>query len=109
MECDKCGKYCKQKGRSTHRTEDEKKKLTKRLNIIEGQVRGINQMILDDRYCDDVLIQIAAVNKLDGIQNVNVNLLSNNMEVSYDESILNNEKIIQAVVDAGYTANVKEN
>ena len=63
MNCEKCGKCCKQNGRSTHRTEEEKKKLTKRLNIIEGQVRGVNQMIADDRYCADVLIQITAISK----------------------------------------------
>ncbi len=63
MSCEKCGKCCMQSGKSTHRTEEEKKNLTKRLNIIEGQVRGINQMIADDRYCDDVLIQIAAACK----------------------------------------------
>ena len=63
MNCEKCGKCNKINGKSTHRTEEEKKKLTKRLNIIEGQVRGVNQMIADDRYCDDVLIQIAAINK----------------------------------------------
>lgn len=49
-----------------------------------------------------------AVNKLDGVQNVNVNLLSNNMVVDYEETILDNEKIIQAVVKAGYGANVYE-
>lgn len=48
------------------------------------------------------------VNKLEGIQNVNVNLLSNNMVVYYDENILDNEKIIQAVVNAGYGASVHE-
>ena len=63
MDCEKCGKCCKQNGRNTHRTDEEKKNLTKRLNIIEGQIKGISQMITDDRYCDDVLIQIAAVNK----------------------------------------------
>ncbi len=47
-----------------------------------------------------------AVNKLNGVQNVNVNLLSNNMNVTYDENILDNEKIIQAVVNAGYGASV---
>lgn len=45
-----------------------------------------------------------AVNKLEGIKNVNVNLLSNNMTVEYDESKLNNETIIKAVIDAGYGA-----
>ena len=33
-----------------------------RLHRIEGQVRGIERMVEDDRYCIDVLTQIAAVN-----------------------------------------------
>jgi DNA-binding FrmR family transcriptional regulator len=35
--------------------------LAKRLHRIEGQVRGIERMILEDRYCIDVLTQVAAV------------------------------------------------
>ena len=62
MACEKCSK-CNLCGKSTHRTEDEKKDLNKRLNIIEGQIRGIKQMIDDDRYCSDVLIQLSAINK----------------------------------------------
>lgn len=50
-----------------------------------------------------------AVNRLEGVKNVNVNLLSNNMIVKYDENILDNDKIIKAVVDAGYGANVHKN
>lgn len=49
-----------------------------------------------------------AVNKLEGIKTVNVNLLSNNMTVEYDENALDNDKIINAVIDAGYGANVAE-
>lgn len=45
-----------------------------------------------------------AVEKLDGVKSVNVNLLSNNMVVEYEENKLDNEKIISAVVDAGYGA-----
>jgi DNA-binding FrmR family transcriptional regulator len=33
----------------------------KRLNRIEGQVRGIARMIEDDRYCIDIVTQISAV------------------------------------------------
>ena len=47
----------------THRTEEEKQYIKKRLNIVEGQIKGIKQMIDDDRYCDDVLTQLLAVNK----------------------------------------------
>jgi len=39
-----------------------KQRLVKRLHRIDGQVRGIERMIEDDRYCIDVLTQIAAVN-----------------------------------------------
>ena len=35
--------------------------LGKRLNRIEGQVRGIARMIEDDRYCVDILTQVTAV------------------------------------------------
>ena len=40
----------------------DKAELTKRLHRIEGQVRGIERMLDEDRYCIDVLTQIAAVN-----------------------------------------------
>lgn len=49
-----------------------------------------------------------AVCKLDGIQKVNVNLLSNNMIVEYDETILDDGKIVKAVIDAGYGANLSD-
>ncbi|HEV8250239.1 MAG TPA: metal-sensitive transcriptional regulator [Gaiellaceae bacterium] len=39
----------------------DKEALVKRLHRIEGQVRGIERMVEDDRYCIDVLTQIAAV------------------------------------------------
>ena len=48
-----------------------------------------------------------AVNKLDGIKKLNVNLLSNSMIVEFDENKLDNEKIIKAVIDAGYGASIQ--
>ena len=50
-----------------------------------------------------------AVKKLGGINNVNVNLLSNNMIVEYDEEKTNNETIIKSVIDAGYGASLSNN
>jgi DNA-binding FrmR family transcriptional regulator len=41
---------------------DDKAALIRRLHRIEGQVRGIERMVDDDRYCIDILTQIAAVN-----------------------------------------------
>jgi DNA-binding FrmR family transcriptional regulator len=40
----------------------DKELLVKRLHRIEGQVRGIERMVEDDRYCIDILTQVAAVN-----------------------------------------------
>lgn len=39
----------------------DKASLTKRLHRIEGQVRGIERMVEEDRYCIDILTQIGAV------------------------------------------------
>ena len=46
----------------THGYVDQKDALIKRLHRIEGQVRGIERMVDDERYCIDILTQIAAVN-----------------------------------------------
>ena len=39
----------------------DKEALVKRLHRIEGQVRGVEKMVEDDRYCIDILTQISAV------------------------------------------------
>ena len=55
IECGCCDKR-------TERSDEERKKLINRLNRIEGQIRGIKGMIESDAYCNDILIQSAAVN-----------------------------------------------
>jgi len=50
-----------EKRKHTYRSADNKKKVMNRLNRIEGQIKGIQKMIEEDRYCNDVLIQLAAV------------------------------------------------
>lgn len=42
---------------------DSKDALLNRLARVEGQVRGIRRMVEDDRYCIDVLTQVAAVER----------------------------------------------
>ena len=44
-----------------HGYASDKAALVKRLHRIEGQVRGIERMVEDDRYCIDILTQISAV------------------------------------------------
>ena len=43
-------------------SEEERKKLVNRLKRVEGQIRGIIRMLENDAYCNDILIQSAAVN-----------------------------------------------
>ncbi len=45
----------------TPRTRDEKIAVINRLKRIEGQVRGIQKMVEEDRYCVDILVQISAI------------------------------------------------
>ena len=49
--------------KKTVRDIDEKKKLINRLSRIEGQIRGIKNMVENDAYCVDILTQSTAVNK----------------------------------------------
>jgi len=42
---------------------DVKKKVTRRLKLIEGQVRGLQKMVDEEKYCVDVITQTSAVRK----------------------------------------------
>jgi len=73
VKCCCCGGDAKK----TERAEKDKKKLVNRLSRIEGQIRGIKKMIENDAYCNDVLIQSAAVGA--AINAFNRELLSNHI------------------------------
>jgi DNA-binding FrmR family transcriptional regulator len=46
---------------NTHGYSASKEQLLQRLRRVEGQVRGVERMVDDDRYCIDILTQISAV------------------------------------------------
>ena len=48
-------------GKKAHHSDKTKQQLSNRLSRIEGQIRGINKMVQEDVYCDDVLHQIFSV------------------------------------------------
>lgn len=56
----------------------DKEVLVTRLHRIEGQVRGIERMVEADRYCVDVLTQIAAVST--ALQNLALRILDDHVE-----------------------------
>ena len=74
------------------------KKLTKRINIVEGQVKGIKQMVIDDRYCGDILIQVAAINR--ALKSLSNEILKNHLTTCVVEDIKNEKlEVIDEVID----------
>lgn len=49
------------KEKKAHRGEVERKVLNNRINRIEGQLHGIKKMIQEDEECNDILVQLSAV------------------------------------------------
>ncbi len=47
----------------TNRSFNDKKIIKNRLNRIEGQINGVKKMVDDDRHCDEILIQLQAIDK----------------------------------------------
>jgi CsoR family transcriptional regulator, copper-sensing transcriptional repressor len=67
----------------------------KRLRRIEGQVRGLQRMISEDKYCIDILTQVSAVTK--ALQSVAIGLLEEHLS----------HCVSQAVLEGGDTATAK--
>lgn len=64
--------------KKTLRPTEERTKLIHRLNRIEGQIRGIKKMVEQDAYCNDILIQSAAVNA--AINSFNKDLIASHIK-----------------------------
>jgi DNA-binding FrmR family transcriptional regulator len=63
--------------RATHVPSETKAAISKRLRRIEGQVRGLQKMVDEGRYCADVLVQIASVQE--ALRSVGKLLLQNHL------------------------------
>ena len=86
------------KKKKKKRSESEKKIINNRLNRIEGQVRGVKKMIEEDRYCDDVLIQLSAIDK--SVKSLANHILENHMQTCVLKDLENgNYEIIDEVVN----------
>ena len=84
--------------RVKHRTLEEKKMLKTRLKTIEGQVRGVSGMIDDDRYCDEVLIQLSAISK--SIKSLGNEILKTHLTTCVVDDIKDDKlEIIDEVMD----------
>lgn len=66
---------------------DQKNKLIRRLKIIEGQVRGLQNMVEKDAYCIDVITQSSAIKQ--AISNIEDVLLENHLSTCVVDQIRN--------------------
>lgn len=88
-----CGCGAKQKQRETK----EKKDLMNRLKRIEGQVRGIENMVEKDAYCTDILVQVSAVTS--ALNSFNKALLAEHLRTCVAEDIRNGkDEVIDELV-----------
>ncbi|KGX92839.1 transcriptional regulator [Pontibacillus halophilus JSM 076056 = DSM 19796] len=71
------------------RSDEEKQQINNRLKRIEGQVRGIQKMVEDDRYCVDTLVQISAIKN--AIDKVGYSLLERHTHHCVANAIHNGE------------------
>lgn len=80
---------CKQK----YRLETEERDLLNRLNRIEGQIRGIKNMVEEGRYCVDILTQVSAIQA--ALNSFNKILLSSHIKSCVVEDIRSgNEEVV---------------
>ncbi len=89
---------CNNNNKIKIRTEEEKKNINVRINRIIGSLNGIKQMIDENRYCDDVLIQLSAIDK--SIKSLANLILDNHMHSCFIDNIKEgNYEVIDEVVD----------
>ena len=89
---DKCHK------KKTVRSDDEKKKITNRINRISGQLTAINKMIQNDEYCNDILIQLSAIEN--SVKSLSNHVLENHLySCVYNDLEKGNLSIVDELVD----------
>lgn len=71
--------------KATPRGEGEKKQLKNRLNRMAGQLNGIGKMLDENRYCGDILVQVAAVES--ALQSFGYLILQEHMETCVVEEV----------------------
>lgn len=67
------------------RSQEELKSLTNRLSRIEGQVRGLKDMLQRDAYCPDILVQVSAVSA--ALNSFSKELLSSHIRTCVSDGI----------------------
>jgi DNA-binding FrmR family transcriptional regulator len=82
----------------------DKRDLIRRLHRIEGQVRGIERMVEDDRYCIDVLTQISAVST--ALESLAFRVLDDHVQHCVKDALASGDEIAAAEKSAELLAAV---
>ena len=77
--------------------DDVKTRNLKRLRRIEGQVRGIQKMVSEDRYCADILTQVSSINE--ALRAVSRELMRNHLKHCATEAIRSDDARANAMYD----------
>ena len=88
--------------------ENTKKKAIRRLKIVEGQVRGLQRMVEDEKYCIDIINQSSAVKEaLSGVEDL---MLENHLSTHVVEQMKagKNQKAIQEIMSVYKLAQKKQ-
>ena len=84
--------------KTTERSEEERKKLIARLNRIEGQIRGLKNMVETDAYCNDILTQAAAATS--ALNGFSKEVLARHMHTCVADDIRKgNDEVIDELMD----------
>ncbi|HEX6590129.1 MAG TPA: metal-sensitive transcriptional regulator [Longimicrobiales bacterium] len=76
---------------------DIKDRNLKRLRRIEGQVRGLQRMVEEDRYCGDIMTQISSVHE--ALRSVSRELMRNHLKHCATSAIRSNDADAEAMYD----------
>ena len=88
--------------------QDIKKKAIRRLKIVEGQVRGLQRMVEEEKYCIDIINQSSAVKEaLSGVEDL---MLENHLSTHVVEQMKagKNQKAIQEIMSVYKLAQKKQ-
>ncbi len=89
--------YCT--GKHKDRDEKERRDLMNRLKRIEGQVRGVENMLDNDCYCIDILMQVSAITS--ALNSFNKVLLGNHIKTCVADNIKEgNDEVVDELVKA---------
>ena len=87
---------------ASHGYSHDKDRYVARVKRIEGQVRGIQRMIEEDKYCVDILTQISAITS--ALENVGLSLLDEHLKHCVSGAAAGGEEVLDEKIEEAMAA-----